>query len=507
MTDSPLAAPATSELHRAILERLSVGVAVVRPSDGCILYTNAAFARMLGYEGGELAGQPVSILNAPVETSPEARAQEIMTVLRERGTWSGEVPNRHKSGAVVWCRAAVRTVDDPAWGTVWLSEHVDVSEERRIADALTESEARLQSIVDNTTAVIYVKDLNGRYVVVNRRFEELFHVSRELAQGRTDHDIFPAAAAEVFRANDLAVARSGQPLEFDEVAPQDDGDHNYISIKFPLLRATGEVYATCGISTDISERTRAREVLQRANELLEQRVADRTAELSDANQRLQDEIAEHHRTEERNALLMSELDHRVKNVLATVVALADETFEKTESLETFRATFMGRIRTMARSHEALARAQWRGVDIAEAASLVLAPFQAASPGRLQVEGGSVRLGAAAALPICLALHELGTNAIKYGALGAASGRLHVSWRTAPSGRLALDWVEQGGPPVATPASLGSGLQIVRDLLETQLGASVAMRFAPDGFRCHLEIPLPTQPRNATPDPGIKLVEP
>ncbi len=503
MSDEP---HASSALHRSILERLSVCVNVVRPADGRIVYTNAAFARMLGYAPGELVGQPVSIVNAAVGQRPEARAQEIMDHLRQTGRWNGAIANRHKDGSVIWCRAEVQTLDDAGWGSVWLAEHVDVSEERRIADALSESEARLQSIVDNTTAVIYVKDLDGRYLLTNRRFETLFHVTRESACGRTDFDIFPARAAEVFRANDVAVARAGLPLEFDETAPHDDGEHNYISIKFPLFRSTGEVYATCGISTDITERMRVRQDLQRAKEQLEQRVAARTAELSIANHRLQEEIAEHQRTEERRALLMSELDHRVKNVLATAVALADETFEKTASLEDFRTTFMGRIRTMARSHEVLARAQWQGVDIAEAASLVLAPFQAASPGSLHVRGASVRLGASAALPICLALHELGTNAIKYGALGVAAGRTEVTWRAIEGSRLALDWVEQGGPPVSPPASIGSGLQIVRDLVESQLGATMAIRFAADGFRCHLEIPLPAQPRVPTPDPGIRPIE-
>jgi PAS domain S-box-containing protein len=477
------------EIHRVVLERLSVGVVAVRPGDGSIVYANPAFTRMLGYEPDQLTGRPISIVNAPVDTSPEARADAIMAHLHRHGRWSGEIANRHRDGSIVWCQADVREFDDPVWGTVWLGEHHDVTEHKRMAEALTESEARLQAIVDNTTAVIYVKDLDGRYLLVNRRFEELFHVSRRDARNRADHDIFPAAFADTFRANDIAVAHAGHVFEFDETVPQDDGDHTYISIKFPLRRATGEVYATCGISTDITERVRSRAQLQEANELLEQRVAERTAALRTTNQRLQEEIVERQRSEARKALLMSELDHRVKNALATAVALADGTLEHCRSLDEFRGTFLGRIRTMARSHEVLARAQWQGVDIVEMASLVLAPFEAARTGRVRVDGASAQLAASAALPICLTLHELGTNAIKHGALSVPSGRLHVAWRVLETGRLALDWVERDGPRVSPPSHVGSGLQIVRDLLVTQLGSTMETRFDPEGFTCHVEIPL------------------
>jgi PAS domain S-box-containing protein len=126
-----------------------------------------------------------------------------------------------------------------------------------------EREAQLLSILDNTTAVIYMKDRKGRFVLVNRRFEDLFHVSRDSVVGKTDHDVFPQYMADAFRANDRRVLKELQPIEFEEEAPQDDGPHTYISIKFPLIRP-GErtAYAVCGISTDISARKRAEKELR-----------------------------------------------------------------------------------------------------------------------------------------------------------------------------------------------------------------------------------------------------
>jgi PAS domain S-box-containing protein len=129
------------------------------------------------------------------------------------------------------------------------------------------SDRELQSILDNSTAVIQVKDLGGHYLRINRQWEEIFGLRRSQIIGKTDHELFPKEIADRFRANDLEVAQAARTVEFEEVAPHQDGPHNYISIKFPLLDDGGMVYATAGISTDITDRKRAEEKL-RANELL-----------------------------------------------------------------------------------------------------------------------------------------------------------------------------------------------------------------------------------------------
>ncbi len=133
-------------------------------------------------------------------------------------------------------------------------------------DALRESEERLQAILDNTTAVIYVKDTEGRYILINRQYETLFHVDREEVKGKTDYDIFPRENADAFVANDRRVLEAGVPLESEEVAPHDDGPHTYISLKFPLRDSTGAPYAVCGISTDITDRIKLYESERRRAE-------------------------------------------------------------------------------------------------------------------------------------------------------------------------------------------------------------------------------------------------
>jgi PAS domain S-box-containing protein len=129
------------------------------------------------------------------------------------------------------------------------------------------SDRELQSILDNSTAVIQVKDLSGRYVRINRRFEEIFGLDRSEIVGKTDHDLFPKEIADRFRANDVEVAETGRPLQFEEIAPQQDGPHDYLSVKFPLFDDAGVMYATAGIFTDISDRKRAERKLRDSEQL------------------------------------------------------------------------------------------------------------------------------------------------------------------------------------------------------------------------------------------------
>src|SRR5690349_8309272 len=127
----------------------------------------------------------------------------------------------------------------------------DITERHQAEQRLRESQQRLQSIMDNTTAVIYLKAIDGRYILINRSYENLFHVTRTKIVGLSDFDIFARELAEKFRANDLKVLAAAAPVEFEEVAPHDDGPHTYISVKFPICDDSGTIQALCGVSTDI----------------------------------------------------------------------------------------------------------------------------------------------------------------------------------------------------------------------------------------------------------------
>lgn len=141
----------------------------------------------------------------------------------------------------------------------------DITSQKEAEASLRNSEQRLQSILDNTPAVVYVKDLEGRYLLVNRAYEELRESTRELSEhilNKTDFDLFPAEVAEEFRANDRKVIAANKPLQFEETAPRDEAIHTYVSVKFPLYDVSGEPFAVCGISTDITERKRREEQMR-----------------------------------------------------------------------------------------------------------------------------------------------------------------------------------------------------------------------------------------------------
>jgi PAS domain S-box-containing protein len=157
--------------------------------------------------------------------------------------------------------------------------------EHRRRDARVGPE-QLLALIDNTSAVIYMRDLQGRYMLINEEYERLFNVSREDIIGLKDHDLFPAEMADEFLANDKVAAKSGGPVQFEEIAPGSDGPHTYLTIKFPLIGSDGEAYAVCGISTDITDRKRAEQEVRLFNVKLEQRVRERTAELEASTKEL-----------------------------------------------------------------------------------------------------------------------------------------------------------------------------------------------------------------------------
>lgn len=163
------------------------------------------------------------------------------------------------------------------------------SEHGRV-DAEQEAQAshnQLQNLIDNTSALIYMKRIdNGRYVLVNREWERMFHVQRDVVVNFTDHEVFPADLADQLRSNDLAAAEAGETVQFEESTDSEEGLLWYVSVKFPVVDANGKPYAVCGISTDITDRKRAEQEVQRLNTELEARVRERTAELEASTREL-----------------------------------------------------------------------------------------------------------------------------------------------------------------------------------------------------------------------------
>lgn len=188
---------------------------------------------------------------------------------------------------------------------------------------------------------------------------------------------------------------------------------------------------------------------------------------------------------ERDArLLNAELAHRMKNVMAMVSAVASQTFRSSHSLQQAQATFGERIATLGQAHEILTQSSWSGAPIGEVIRSALAPHGVAQD-RLEVSGPAIELAADHALTLALAINELITNAVKYGALSVDAGRVTLSWQGGLGGSdqpFRLDWIESGGPPVTAPSRTGFGSRLIERVAAQKFGGEATLDYAPEGFR-------------------------
>ena len=204
-------------------------------------------------------------------------------------------------------------------------------------------------------------------------------------------------------------------------------------------------------------------------------------------------LAERQKTHERQALLIRELHHRVKNTLATVQGLLGATARSTKNVETFYQSFSDRIVSLGKTHTLLTEDYWQTAPLHELLQNELGPYGVAGSRRIVLDGPPVELAADLAVPAGMAFHELTTNATKHGALSQANGRITVTWSVTQgeAGRtLVLDWVETGGPRVSVPERKGFGSTLLQRVLAQQCNAVVAIDYDPAGLRFHFEAPMP-----------------
>jgi PAS domain S-box-containing protein len=276
---------ASEERWRKLFENSSAGIALVTP-DGRYIAANLALQKMLGYSEEEL--KTLSSLELTHEEDRAAAEAILAKSVDERGRdFRIEKRYRRKDDNVIWADLSSTLV--PVTGSApafFATVVVDITERKRAEEELRESEQRLQDIVDNTTAVVFVKDLDLRYLLVNREYERRYGVRRDQIRGKTDFDILPHDVAEAVRDNDWQVIEAGVPIQFEETVPSDAGEHLYVSAKFLLRDHTGKPYALCSIATDISDLKRAEEMraaMARERELFAQQ---RATELAKANEAL-----------------------------------------------------------------------------------------------------------------------------------------------------------------------------------------------------------------------------
>jgi PAS domain S-box-containing protein len=343
----------------------------------------------------------------------------------------------HETEPREWRRseaAMARDVAERSWAAVERAE----SEQR-----LRASEDHYRHAVELNPQVSWTATPDGKLNRIARRWQEWTGIA-----GLGDswvEGIHPDDRPSTFEMWRRSVA-NGEPYDIEHRVKRADGSYRWVrSRAFPRFDDAGNIRLWYGATEDIHER----------------RVAE-----------------EHHR------LLINELNHRVKNTLATVQAIAFQTLKGDISLAEARARFETRLLALSRAHNLLTEQNWGGAPL-DRVVRDATEHLSGERARFDIAGDPVWLAPRAALALALALHELGTNAAKHGALSREGGRVRVTWREEDD-RLRLEWKETGGPPVRPPERRGFGSRLIERGLAADLGGSASLHFEPDGLRCRID---------------------
>lgn len=368
-----------------------------------------------------------------------------------------EIPMRSPSGEVRWFQRTSAPRMLASGVQIWDGVEIDVTERRLAAEAARARTHELETVLATVPAAVwFTYDPDVRHVVRNRYATRLMGVdpasdasfgSAGIPHIRLMRGGVPVAPGEM----PLQRAMRGESLDEEEYdfVFSDGRVHTLLSSAAPLRDEAGRIIGAVSVGLDISERKRA---------------------------------------EEQRTLLIHELNHRVKNTLATVQAIAVQSLRGAASPEAARETFTARLMALAKAHDVLTRESWEGADLMDVVTGAVEPHRAAGRERFDLSGPRVRLSPAMALSIAMALHELATNAAKYGALTTEGGRVAVAWRV-EEGALRLEWRESGGPPVAAPTRRGFGTRLIERGLASELRGEVRLAFEASGVVCTMAAPL------------------
>jgi two-component sensor histidine kinase len=341
------------------------------------------------------------------------------------------------------------------------SPQQNASRDARSTAALRPSVMLDEKLLEFVPGAVYVCDLDGVVVRYNKRAGELWGRypvpgdPNELYCG--SHKLY-RATGEVMPHNETPMVdalREGNSYRNLEVqVEQPSGKLIWILVNIdPLRDDAGEIVGVINCFQDITDR----------------KLADM-----------------------RQQLLVNELNHRVKNTLATVQSIAAFSFREGAGPDE-RKWFESRLMALSRAHDVLTQEKWEGAELHDLVTEVAAPSCGSTPGRISFDGPTVYLKPQLALTMAIALHELCTNAAKYGALSNNEGKVGIDWALSGEGTLRilrLNWIETGGPPVFEPQRRGFGTRIIERSLTREHKAKVSLDFARSGFRCDLEVPLP-----------------
>lgn len=435
-----------------LLEALHAAV-YTTDAEGRITFYNSAAARLWGYKPalGSMWCGSWRIYKPSGERLPHDQCPMAVALKEKRAVIGVDAVAERPDGTRVPFMPYPTPLFDEKGNLVGaINLLVDLSETHRIE----EDRARLAAIVDSSEDAIIGKSLGGIVTSWNRGAEVILGFTPDQMIGQHITKVIPP---ELHAEEEEILERlsKGEPIKHYETKRlAKDGRVVDISLSVsPIRDIRGNIIGASSVARDISERKRA---------------------------------------EEQKNLLVNELHHRVKNTLAIVDAIARQTLNRSSDPDRFAGSFLGRLKSLARSHSMLARTTFQRAEIDSLLrdQLMLGDGKDA---RIRLSGPSVILGAESAMHLGLVLHELGTNARKYGALAGSTGAIRLEWvlKSTPVPTLKLKWQESGGPLVRAPERPGFGTLLIEQSLRPH-GGEAAIEYAPDGLKCEITLPLEEQ---------------
>jgi PAS domain S-box-containing protein len=425
------------DFYAALVESSDDAI-VAKNTDGIVISWNPAAERLFGWSADEMVGGSIRRL-LPADRQEEE--DQILARIR-----SGErvkpfyTKRLHKDGHLLDVEVSVSPVRDSGGRIIGASKLArDVGEYLRVQQAVRESEERFRTLAENISQFAWMAEPDGHIFWFNKRWYEFTGFSDDDSMdGQGRQVVHPDHRESVVDTYNRAIA-AGEDYEDTFPMRAKDGEYCwFLSRAKPIRNEGGEIVRWFGTNTDITEQREQAEQIR---------------------------------------LLLMEVNHRSKNMLTTIQALARRSAPGEEG---FLARFEDRVQSLAINQDILVGREWREVPIDELVRLQLA-FIHDAPGEFVVGGPPISLAPRAAEVIGMALHELATNSLKYGALSTEDGSVDIGWSHRPDGTgLMLWWRENGGPPVVRPAHNGFGTTLIRDVPQHNLGAEVSLHYHPGG---------------------------
>jgi PAS domain S-box-containing protein len=408
--------------------------------DGPIEFWNAGAERLYGYSPNEAVGRSSHVL---LKTIFPVGLAELRSELREKGRWSGELRHTRKDSSEIVVETRMQVFGDD----IVLEANRDITERRKAETISSENELVsrfLASIVESSDDIIVSKNLDGIITSWNKSAERIFGYSAQEAIGQPITIVIPRDRQGEEREILTRVRRGERIDHFETVRRRRDGSLVNVSLTVsPIKDNNGKIIGASKVARDIGQQKRDQELIE---------------------------------------TLAREAEHRSKNMLSNALAVIN--LSRANSAEDLKEVIAGRIASLSNVCSLFVESRWLGAELSAVVAQELAPYSEMSGKRIFIEGQPTILEPGVAQAIAMTLHELATNAAKYGALSRPGGELRVGWSDLAHGELCLSWAETGGPSMQKPEREGVGSRIIEAMMGRQNG-KVHYEWREEGLFCEI----------------------